>query len=128
MNLVDLVEKGQLKKDIPDFSAGDTVRVQVKVTEGEKSRLQAFQGTVIQKRGAGLNATFTVRKVSGGIGVERIFPLHSTAISKITLVKKGRTRRAKLFYLRGRKGKSAKVLEKKKVRGSEGQKPGVTAT
>lgn len=115
MNLVQLVEKSHLKQEIPDFNSGDTVRVQVKVVEGEKSRLQAFQGTVIQKKGSGLNATFTVRKVSGGIGVERVFPLHSPNVAGITVLRRGRARRARLFYLRERKGKAAKVAERRRT-------------
>lgn len=106
------VEAEYLRQDIPDFKPGDTVKVQVRVIEGDKERLQAFQGVVLQKRGQGLSATFTVRKVSGGVGVERIFPLHSPNISKITLVRKGAVRRAKLFYLRKLTGKAAKVEEK----------------
>jgi large subunit ribosomal protein L19 len=100
MEKLKLVEATQLKKDIPDFKPGDTVNVHVKVKEGDKERVQEFQGIVIGKRGAGPNATFTVRKVSDGVGVERIFPLHSPRISKIERVKEGNVRRAKLFYLR----------------------------
>ena len=100
MDKISLVEATQLKSDIPSFKAGDTVNVQVKVKEGEKERIQDFQGIVIGRRGAGLKATFTVRKISDGVGVERIFPLHSPRIAKIELVKQGRVRRAKLRYLR----------------------------
>jgi len=115
------VEAEYLRQDIPDFKPGDTVKVQVRVIEGDKERLQAFQGVVLQKRGQGLSATFTVRKVSGGVGVERIFPLHSPNISKITVVRKGAVRRAKLFYLRKLTGKAAKVEEKieKSIKDSE---------
>ncbi len=104
---------GKTKK-IVDFMPGDTVRVYTKIVEGNKTRLQSFQGTVICKRGEGVSKTFTVRKVTGGIGVERIFPLHSPNIAKIQQMKKGKVRRAKLFYLRKKKGKKAKVAEKKK--------------
>ena len=100
MDKVKLIEATQLKKDIPDFKTGDTVNVHVRVVEGEKERIQQFQGVVIGRRGAGLNSTFTVRKVSDGVGVERIFPLHSPRIAKIERMKEGRVRRAKLFYLR----------------------------
>ncbi len=96
----------------PDFKAGDTVNVHVRITEGNKERIQQYQGTVIQRKGSGNAATFTVRKVSSGIGVERIFPIISPAIDKIEVVRKGSVRRAKLFYLRGRMGKSARIKEK----------------
>ncbi len=97
---------------LPDFKSGDTINVHVKITEGNKERIQQYQGTVIQRRGAGNSATFTVRKVSSGIGVERIFPLISPAIDKIEVVRKGSVRRAKLFYLRGKMGKAARIKEK----------------
>ena len=100
MDKLKLVEAMQLKKDIPDFRPGDTVNVHVKVKEGDKERIQEFQGIVIGKRGSGLNETFSVRKVSDGVGVERIFPLHSPRIAKIEKIKGGNVRRAKLFYLR----------------------------
>ena len=100
MDKLKLVEAMQLKKEIPDFRPGDTVNVHVKVREGEKERIQEFQGIVIGRRGSGLNATFTVRKISDGVGVERIFPLHSPRIAKIERMKEGNVRRAKLFYLR----------------------------
>lgn len=103
-----------------EFRPGDSVKVHVRVVEGEKTRSQIFSGTVTSIRGAGLRQSFTVRKVSGGIGVERTFPLHSPSISKIDLTRKGRVRRAKLFYLRGRTGKAARVLEREKL-GGEGQ-------
>lgn len=106
------VEAEYLKKDLPDFKPGDTVKVQVRVIEGDKERLQAFQGVVLQRKGQGLSATFTVRKISGGVGVERIFPTHSPNIAKVTVVRKGLVRRAKLFYLRKLTGKAAKVQEK----------------
>jgi len=111
MNIQDLVKPE--KKKLPGFAPGDTVKVQVQVVEGEKKRLQAFQGIVIQLGGSGMGTSFTVRKVSGGVGVERIFPLYSPMLSKITVVKRGRVRRAKLFYLRERKGKSARIAEKR---------------
>ncbi len=100
MDKLKLVEATQLKKDIPDFKPGDTVNVHVKVTEGDKERIQEFQGMVIARRGAGMNATFTVRKISDGVGVERIFPLHSPRIAKIERLKEGKARRAKLYYVR----------------------------
>jgi len=100
MDKVKLLEATQLRKDIPDFKTGDTINVHVRVVEGDKERIQQFQGVVIGRRGAGLNMTFTVRKVSDGVGVERIFPLHSTRIAKIERLKEGRVRRAKLYYLR----------------------------
>lgn len=106
-------EQGRLKKDLPDFSPGDNVRVHVKVIEGEKERIQIFQGIVIRKRRAGYGSTFTVRKVSDGIGVERIFPLHSPIVEKIELIRKGMVRRAKLYYLREKKGKAARIKEKR---------------
>ncbi len=100
------------KKEVPDFKPGDTVRVQIRVKESDKERLQIFQGTVIRRRGGGTSETFTLRKISGGVGVERIFPLHSPNLAKIEVTRKGRVRRAKLYYLRKRKGKAAKVKEK----------------
>jgi len=102
-----------------DFRPGDSVRVHVRVIEGEKERSQIFQGVVTNVRGSGMRSSFTVRKISGGIGVERTFPLHSPAVSKIELARKGKVRRAKLFYLRGRRGKAAKVDERDKL-GSDG--------
>lgn len=100
-------------KTIPPFRSGDTLRVNVRVKEGEKERLQAFEGVCISRRGAGVSETFTVRKISNGIGVERIFPVHSPMLSEITVVRRGRVRRAKLFYLRNVTGKSARIKEKK---------------
>jgi large subunit ribosomal protein L19 len=113
MNKLDTVAAAQLRSDLPDFGPGDTVAVHIKVIEGEKERTQVFQGVVLQKRGNGINETFTVRKVSGGIGVERIFPLHSPRIIKIEKTREGRVRRAKLFYLRGLKGKATRIAEKR---------------
>lgn len=115
MDAVKNLESKQLKTDLPDFNAGDTVRVHVIVVEGEKRRTQVFQGTVISRRGDGLRSTFIVRKVSGGVGVERVFPLHSPNVSKIEVVRKGRVRRAHLFYLRGKKGKAARITEKRET-------------
>jgi large subunit ribosomal protein L19 len=100
-------------KSIPPFRAGDTLRVNVRVKEGEKERLQAFEGVCISRRGAGVSETFTVRKISNGVGVERIFPVHSPMLSEITVMRRGRVRRAKLFYLRTVTGKSARIKEKK---------------
>jgi large subunit ribosomal protein L19 len=100
MDKIKLVEASQLKNDVPDFKSGDTVSVHVKVKEGDKERIQEYQGMVISRHGAGVNATFTVRKISDGVGVERIFPLHSPRIAKIEKVKEGKVRRAKLYYVR----------------------------
>ena len=102
----------QLKTDLPEFGAGDTVRIHVRVIEGDKERTQIFEGTVIQRRGSGIQETFTVRKISQGIAIERIFPIHSPRIAKIERMREGRVRRARLFYLRGRKGRAARIREK----------------
>jgi large subunit ribosomal protein L19 len=107
------VEKPTLKTDVPAFAPGDAVRVHVKVREGEKERIQIFAGVVIARRGGGSRETFTVRKVSSGIGVERVFPLHSPVVDRIEVERKGSVRRAKLYYLRGRKGKAARIDEKR---------------
>ncbi|HHT49190.1 MAG TPA: 50S ribosomal protein L19 [Firmicutes bacterium] len=112
MNLIDLVEQEQLKKDLPVFGPGDTVRVHLKVVEGERERIQVFEGVVIARANGGLKETFTVRKISGGVGVERIFPLHSPMIAKIEVARRGRVRRAKLYYLRKRSGKAARIRER----------------
>ncbi|MCR4398388.1 MAG: 50S ribosomal protein L19 [Firmicutes bacterium] len=112
MNTIELLEQQQLRKDITPFSPGDVVRVQVKVLEGGRERIQAFEGTVIARSGSGPRETFTVRRVSYGVGVERIFPLHSPRIDRIELVRRGRVRRAKLYYLRGLKGKAARIKRK----------------
>ncbi len=106
-------EKTWLRADIPVFRAGDTLRVNVRVVEGEKERLQAFEGVCIARRGGGVSETFTVRKVSNGVGVERIFPVHSPMIGEITVVRRGRVRRAKLYYLRHLTGKATRIREKK---------------
>ena len=120
MNLIAELEAEQIKalaKDIPDFAAGDTVRVGYKVTEGTRSRVQAYEGVVIARNGGnGVGASFTVRKISFGEGVERIFPLHSPNINSITVVRRGKVRRAKLYYLRERRGKSARITEKTNYR------------
>lgn len=100
-------------RDLPDFQAGDTIRVNYRVREGQKERVQAFEGVCIARRGGGMGATFTVRKISGGVGVERVFPDHSPAIKSIKVVRRGRVRRAKLYYLRGLKGKAARIPEKR---------------
>ena len=112
-NILDMLEKEQMRADIPEFKAGDTIRVHIKIKEGDKERVQVFEGVVIRKRKGKLGATFTVRKVSYGIGVERMFPLHSPAIEKIEVVKRGRVRRARLYYLRKLGGKAARIKEKR---------------
>ena len=111
MNLIDTVEKKQLKEDIPDFKPGDSVNVHVLIREGDKERIQVFKGNVISRKGSGVRETFTVRKISFGVGVERIFPLHSNMIKKIEVVRHGRVRRAKLYYLRNLRGKPARIKE-----------------
>ncbi len=113
MNTIHVVEQAQLRDEVPEFAPGDTVKVHVKVVEGNRERVQVFQGVVIARRGDGIRETFTVRKLSFGVGVERIFPLHSPIIDKIELVTRGDVRRAKLYYLRDRVGKAAKVKEKR---------------
>jgi len=114
MNPVDLIEQSHLKDGIPDFAPGDTVRVNYKIREGDKFRIQPFEGVVIARRMRGLGSSFVVRKVTQGYGVERIFPLHSPLIDGIDVLRKGRVRRAKLYYLRERKGKSARIKELRK--------------
>jgi len=111
MNKIDAFTAFQLRNDVPEFRAGDSVAVQVKVIEGDKERIQTFEGVVIQRRGSGIHESFTVRKISNSVGVERIFLTHSPRIAQIDIIRKGRVRRAKLFYLRGRKGKRARVNE-----------------
>jgi len=110
--VIDEIEREQLKDDVPEFSSGDTVVVQVRVKEGERERLQAYEGVVIAKRNRGLNSSFTVRKVSHGEGVERVFQTHSPAVADIKVKRRGDVRRAKLYYLRDRSGKSARIKEK----------------
>ncbi|HIR81734.1 MAG TPA: 50S ribosomal protein L19 [Candidatus Limiplasma pullicola] len=109
------IEKAQLRTDLPTFGIGDTVRVFVKVVEGSRERLQAFEGTVMAKRNGGIRETFTVRRVSYGIGVERTFPLHSPRVDHIEVIRRGKVRRAKLYYLRSLQGKAAKIKEAKRV-------------
>ena len=113
MNKVDIAIADQIRSDIPEFGPGDIVAVHVKVIEGDKERVQVFEGVVIKKKGKGMNATFTVRKVSEGIGVERIFPIHSPRIAKIQRLRAGKVRRAKLYYLRSLKGKATRIEEKR---------------
>ena len=113
MNVIDQIEEEQIKTDLPSFRSGDTVRVHVRVKEVEKERIQVFEGVVIKKKKGGSRASFTVRKISYGVSVERIFPLHSPIIEKIEVVQKGRVRRSRLYYLRGLKGKAARIKEKK---------------
>ena len=120
MNIIDKIQKDQMDKitaerAIPDFSVGDTIKVDVKIVEGDKERIQAFEGLCIARSGGGLNESFTVRKISYGEGVERIFPIFSPKIAGITVLKKGKVRRAKLYYLRDRRGKSARIVEKIQV-------------
>ena len=113
MDTMKMVEQDYLKKDIPSFRPGDTVRVYVKVVEGGRERIQVFEGTVLRRRGSGLNETFTVRRVTYGVGVERTFLVHSPRLDKIEVKKKGRVRRARLYYLRDRVGKAARIRERK---------------
>ncbi len=115
-------QKEWLRSDVPAFRAGDTVKVNVRVREGEKERTQAFEGVCIARRGAGVSATFTVRKISNGIGVERIFPLHSPMLADVTVVRRGRVRRAKLFYLRSLTGKATRIKERK-IKPAQQQQP-----
>ena len=111
MNILDKIRKEQVKEDRQDFGIGDTVKVSVKIVEGDNERIQAFQGTVISRRGSGIEETFTVRRVQAGQGVERVFPLHSPRIEKIEVIRRGDVRRAKLYYLRDKIGKAARVKE-----------------
>ncbi len=115
MNTIDIIEFEQMKKNIPAFKAGDTVKVHVKIVEGDKQRIQAYQGVVIARQGGGIREAFTVRKISNGIGVERVFPLHSPTVDKIEVVTRGHVRRAKLYYLRKLRGKAARIREKKYI-------------
>ncbi len=110
-NIIDAINQENVKKDVPVFNVGDTVKVSVKVIEGTRERIQAFEGVVIAKRGGSISETFTVRRISFGVGVERTFPLHSPKVANIVVTKRGAVRRAKLFYLRGRTGKAARVKE-----------------
>ena len=111
MNIIESIEKDYMKAEVPVFEVGDTVKVMVKVVEGKNERLQAFEGVVIAKKNGGVRETFTVRRVSFGIGIERTFPVHSPRIDKITVIRHGKVRRAKLYYLRNRSGKAAKLKE-----------------
>ena len=121
MNLIQQIEQAEIaklsaKRELPAFEAGDTVRVHVRVTEGTRTRLQAYEGVVISRKGGGINESFTVRKISYGEGVERVFPIYSPIVEKVELVRRGKVRRAKLYYLRGRRGKSARISEASNVR------------
>ena len=112
-DLLQELDKEHLRDDLPDFGPGDTVRVNYRVREGQKERIQAFEGVCISRRGGGMGETFTIRKISSGIGVERVFPFHSPSIGSIDVVRRGRVRRAKLYYLRGLRGKAARIPEKR---------------
>ena len=111
MDALKIISQASLREEVPQFNIGDTVRVDVNIREGERERIQQFEGTVIARKGSGISETFTVRRVSYGVGVERVFPLHSPKIASITVVKRGKVRRAKLYYLRGLTGKAAKIAE-----------------
>ena len=132
MNIIEKIEKEQLEKlssgkNIPDFNPGDTIKVDVKVVEGTRERIQAFEGVCIARGGKSINESFTVRKISYGEGVERVFPLFSPKISSITLVRKGKVRRAKLYYLRDRRGKAARIVEKIEVKKKTNEKKDVAS-
>jgi len=118
MNSLVEIERSYLRQEVPEFRPGDTVRVHVRVVEGEKERLQAFQGVVVARKGSGTREMFTVRKISSGIGVERIFPLHAPVVDRIEVVRRGRVRRAKLYYLRELRGKAARIEERRDDRGA----------
>ena len=111
MDALKLISESSMKEDVPQFEVGDTVKVYVKITEGDKSRIQLFEGTVIAKKHGGISETFTVRRVAHGVGIERVFPVHSPAVDKVEVIRHGKVRRAKLYYLRDRVGKAAKVKE-----------------
>jgi large subunit ribosomal protein L19 len=128
MNIIEQLDKEQIAKvaagrSIPDFSPGDTLTVNVKVKEGERVRIQAYEGVCIARAGGGINENFTVRKISYGEGVERVFPLYSPMIDSIKVVRRGKVRRAKLYYLRGRRGKSARIVERSERKGEAGERP-----
>lgn len=116
MDMIKVIEEGFRKQNVPDFNVGDTVKVFIKVIEGDKERIQPYEGAVIGRRGHGVRETFIVRKISFGIGVERVFPVHSPTIDKIEVLRKGDVRRAKLYYIREKKGKAAKIKEKERPR------------
>ena len=133
MNIIEKIEKEQLEKlssgkQIPDFNPGDTIKVDVKVVEGTRERIQAFEGVCIARGGKGVNESFTVRKISYGEGVERVFPLFSPKISSITLVRKGKVRRAKLYYLRDRRGKAARIVEKIEIKKKTNEKKDISSS
>ena len=133
MNLIQQIEQAEMagiaaKRQMPEFEAGDTVRVHVRVTEGNRTRLQAYEGVVIGRKGGGLQESFTVRKMSYGEGVERVFPVYSPMLEKVEVVRRGQVRRAKLYYLRGRTGKSARIAERRDPRSGEGKPLSKTAT
>lgn len=113
LGLVNEITNNQLKNDIPEFGSGDSVKVHVRIVEGNRERIQVFEGVVIKRQGSGISETYTVRKISNGVGVERTFPLHSPRVEKIEVIKRGKVRRNKLFYLRQRSGKSARIKEKR---------------
>ncbi len=113
MNRLDIVEKARMKDDLPEFRPGDNVKVHVRVIEGTRSRIQVFEGVVLARQGGGLRETFTVRKISFGVGVERIFPVHSPTVEQVEVTRRGKVRRAKLYYLRDRAGKQARIKEKR---------------
>ena len=113
MNIIDVLEKEQLRSDIPEFRAGDTVKVHVKVVEGSRERIQVFEGLVINRQGGSVRETFTVRRIASGVGVERVFPLHSPRLAKTEVTRRGIVRRAKLYYLRNLTGKAARIREKR---------------
>jgi large subunit ribosomal protein L19 len=115
MNRIDFIEMAQMKKNVVPFKAGDTVKVHVKIVEGDKSRIQAFQGVVISRQNGGVRQSFTVRKISNGVGVERVFPLHSPSLDSIEVVTRGHVRRAKLYYLRKLRGKASRIKERKYI-------------
>jgi len=116
MNIIDQIEKEQMKIDLPSFRAGDTVKVHVRIKEAEKERIQVFEGVVIKRRNGGSRASFTVRKISYGVGVERIFPLHSPTVDRVEVLQRGKVRRSRIYYLRALKGKAARIKERKSVR------------
>ena len=113
MNIIEVLEKEQLRSDIPQFAPGDTVRVHARIVEGPRERIQVFEGVVIARQGTGVRETFTVRRIASGVGVERLFPVHSPRIAKIEVTRRGIVRRAKLYYLRGLTGKAARIREKR---------------